>query len=744
MRTWFRNLRHALRAKRPARQSVARPNLEVLEHRWLPSSGPGFVETNLASDIQGFALNTNAAVINPWGITETTSGSFLIADNGTGMASPLAANGTSAGANIVIPPPAGSPAGTTSAPTGQVANTTNDFVITEGTHSAPATNLFATEDGTIAGFNSTVDAANAILAVDLSASGAVFKGLAQGSAGGANFLYATDFHNGTIDVFDTHFTAHSFGGSQFTDPHPVAGFAPFGIQNVNGVLFVTYAKQDTARHDDVAGAGNGYIDEFDTSGHFIARFASGTAAGGKLTALNSPWGMVVAPPGFGNVTGDLLVGNFGDSHVSAFNLKNGHFVDQLRDANGQPLVLDGGFNGPDTKGLWGMAFGNGQGGAGARTLFFTSGINDEGDGLFGSVQSAPTLRPNAPLLPSLPGAVMQSFSTATASGEGNPYGVAFVPSDFAGHGILQPGDLLVSNFNSGSGTQGTGTTIQRITPSGATSTFFTSTLPGLDTALGVLKAGFVIVGNLPNVGGTIGQGALQILDANGHVVLTLTDSQLLDGPWDLTINDEGNDAQVFVSNVLSGTVTRVDIEIGSNGLPKVVGETQIASGYAHHTDPNALVVGPTGLAFDEASATLYVASTADNEIFAIAHAADTRRDRGTGKLVVQDNTHLHGPLGLVLAPNGDLIAANGDAVNPGGTPNDLVEYTRKGKFVGDFQVDPGAVGAAFGIALSTDDGKLRFAAVDDNTNSVEIFTFSLGQAAQKHHHHFGGEDDSDD
>jgi hypothetical protein len=335
----------------------------------------------------------------------------------------------------------------------------------------------------------------------------------------------------------------------------------------------------------------------------------------------------------------------------------------------------------------------------------------------------------AAILPNLSGAAEQTFSTVPHSGEGNPYGLAFVPEDFDGHGVLKPGDLLVSNFNSSSGIQGTGTTIERITPGGNVSTFFKSKLPGLDTALGVLESGFVIVGNLPNVGGTVGQGALQILNSNGKVVSTLTDSKLLDGPWDLAIHDEGDEAQVFVSNVLSGTVTRIDLTIPSHGSPQVVGETQIASGYTHGFDPNALVIGPTGLAFDEQTNTLYVASTGDNAIFAIPNAATTSMDQGMGTVFVQDlpvPVHLHGPLGLVLAPNGDLITANGDAVKPGGTPNDLVEYDSAGNFVGDFQVDPNpadAPGAAFGVALSMGD-ELRFAAVNDNANTVELFTLN--------------------
>ena len=338
------------------------------------------------------------------------------------------------------------------------------------------------------------------------------------------------------------------------------------------------------------------------------------------------------------------------------------------------------------------------------------------------------------ILPNLGSAVEQSFSTVPPSNEGNPYGIAFVPQGFTGHGVLQPGDLLVSNFNGPSGVQGTGTTIERITPSGQVSTFFTSSLIGLDTALGVLKSGYVVVGNLPNNNGMIGAGALQILDANGNVVSTLTDSKLLDGPWDLTVNDHGGFAQIFVSNVLSGTVTRIDLSNLDHGTPKVVSETQIASGYMTRTDQNALVVGPTGLAFDAKTNTLFVASTGDNEIFEIHNASTTQKDKGTGTVAVQDAVHLHGPVGLVLAPNGDLIAANGDAQNPGGTINDLVEYNQHGDFIGDFQVDPGpASGAAFGVAVTVQHGKLEFAAVNDNGNTAEVFTFNT---PPPHHHHW--------
>jgi DNA-binding beta-propeller fold protein YncE len=330
------------------------------------------------------------------------------------------------------------------------------------------------------------------------------------------------------------------------------------------------------------------------------------------------------------------------------------------------------------------------------------------------------------VLANLASAPQQTVSTVPATnGDLNPYGVAFVPQGFQGHGVLKPGDLLVSNFNNSSNVQGTGTTIVRITPDGQRSVFFQGdTGLGLTTALGVLKSGFVVVGNVPtDANGVAQQGSLLILDANGKVVTTLSDSALLNGPWDLAVNDQGNHAQLFVANVLSGTVTRIDLVIPTGGTPIVESETQIASGFAHRTDPAALVVGPTGLAFDPRTDTLYVASTADNAIYAIHNAAVIRHDHGTGRLIFADPAHLHGPLGLVLAPNGDLIVANGDAVNPDTNhANELVEITGTGRFVGEFQLDSGTGGAAFGLAVTSNNGVLRFAAVDDNTNTVHIWT----------------------
>jgi uncharacterized protein (TIGR03118 family) len=225
MLTWLRSLRHAFAAGRqPGRPSRLR--IEYLENRCLLSNG--FVETALVSDIPGVAPHTDPAVLNPWGFTETPGGQFLVSLNGSGSAALFAADGTPLGAPITIPPPAGSPPGTTSTPNGQVTNNTPDFEISGGGISAPATVLFSTEDGTIAGFNPAVDPSQAVIAADLSGSGAVFKLLAMGSAGGANYLYATDFHNGVVDVFDKNFALHTFFPGQFTDPNAPSGLPRSG------------------------------------------------------------------------------------------------------------------------------------------------------------------------------------------------------------------------------------------------------------------------------------------------------------------------------------------------------------------------------------------------------------------------------------------------------------------------------------------------------------------------------------
>ena len=335
---------------------------------------------------------------------------------------------------------------------------------------------------------------------------------------------------------------------------------------------------------------------------------------------------------------------------------------------------------------------------------------------------------DGPLIPKL-GAPTISASTVPANGDINPYGVAFVPEGFARGGPLQYGDVLVSNFNASSNLQGTGTTIVSVSPSGTVSTFFQGKAGlGLTTALGLLKSGYVLVGNVPSTDGTsatVSQGSLIILDRWGREVANFTDKKFLDGPWYLTVNDFGNFAQVYVSNVLSGTVTRIDLSFDFRGRNVGLNATTIASGYTHRPDPAALEVGPTGLVYDRDNDVLYVASTGDNAIYAVSHAGERFSNAGKGTLIYTDNSHLRGPLALAAGPDGDLLTANGDAVN--GDPNfpsEIVEFTKSGQFVAQFSVDAGGQGGAFGIATEEENDKVRFAAVDDIINALDVWNIT--------------------
>ena len=329
----------------------------------------------------------------------------------------------------------------------------------------------------------------------------------------------------------------------------------------------------------------------------------------------------------------------------------------------------------------------------------------------------------SPIIPP-PGPPILSVSTVPSNGDQNPYGVAFVPNGFPKGGPLDADDILVSNFNDRANIQGTGSTIVQIKQSRGPASVFFQGQPGLGltTALGILKSGLVIVGSVPTTDGTcktIQQGSLLIIDRHGKLVTTLSDNTLLDGPWDLTIHEDGNHAKVFISNVLSGTVTRVNLKVKEGGKVVVESLTQIASGYRTACNAAAVVVGPTGLAFDVSHDVLYVASTDDNEIFAVHGAGHADGDHGRGRVIYQDDEHLHGPLALALAPNGDLITANGDAINPDPSHfSEIVEFTPEGHFVDQFQIDP-VVGSAFGLAVVRSRGSILFAAVDDNTSVLD-------------------------
>lgn len=336
-------------------------------------------------------------------------------------------------------------------------------------------------------------------------------------------------------------------------------------------------------------------------------------------------------------------------------------------------------------------------------------------------------RDNASILSQLPHSPVQVDSTIPANGDVNPYGVAFVPHPFAPGGRIHPGDILVSNFNNVGNLQGTGTTIVTIGPRGTQKLFFQGPAGlGLTTALGVLRRGVVLVGNLPTTDGTsntVQQGSLIAIDRFGKQIASFTDSTLLDGPWDLTLVDHGSEAVVFVSNALNGTVARLEFDVSQDGEHiQLETATLVATGYLHRFDPAALVIGPTGVAFDAKEDTLFVASTGDNAIYAISDALKRSEPAYKGRKVYRDMAHLRGPLGLVLAKNGNLIATNGDAVNGDpAQPSEMVEFTQTGHFVARLSVDLGGQGGAFGIALQHSGDDIRFAAVDDITNTLKIW-----------------------
>ena len=347
------------------------------------ASAQRYIQHNLVSDVPGLAAFTDPNLVNAWGIASSASGPIWVANNGTGTSTVYRGNGTALPLVVTIPPGAANTEDG-GVPTGLVFNGTGQFMVTENSVSKPAVFIFAGEDGTISGWNPAVDATHAVLpaSADLSSTGAIYKGLALGATASGNFLYATDFHDGFVQVFDSTFTPTT----TFTDPALVAlGFAPFGIANIGGDLYVSFAKQDADAEDDVAGPGNGYIDVFDTSGTMIKQFAANGT-------LNSPWGMTVAPGNFGAFSHALLVGNFGDGRINAFDPVTGALLGQFLKPSGQPLEIDG---------LWGLHFGNGGQGGAANLLFFTAGPEDESHGLFGSLRAIPAVAGTPPPSPAL-------------------------------------------------------------------------------------------------------------------------------------------------------------------------------------------------------------------------------------------------------------------------------------------------------------------------------------------------------
>jgi uncharacterized protein (TIGR03118 family) len=312
---------------------------------------------------------TDANLVNPWGVAVLPGGPIWVANNATQTATAYDGAGRQQFA-VSLPADARGPA----AATGLVANTTAEFVIGNGSVSSPAQFIFDGEAGTLMAWSVNVDPANAITVYSDGAGGAVYKGLAIASNGTANLLYATDFHNGKVDVFNGQFQKITAPGG-FVDPQLPSDYAPFGIQAVqlNGtpVIVVTYAQHTAeAPDDEVRGPGLGIVNVFDVNGTLLQHLV------GVGAQLDAPWGVALAPATFGSLANMLLIGNFGDGTIAAFHPTDGAFVDMVKDAAGQPIVNDG---------IWGMMFGNDANDQPAGTLFFAAGIADETAGLYGRI-----------------------------------------------------------------------------------------------------------------------------------------------------------------------------------------------------------------------------------------------------------------------------------------------------------------------------------------------------------------------
>ena len=349
-----------------------------------------YTQVNLVSDMPGAAAVQDPSLVNPWGLSRSSGSPWWVSNNGTGTSTlytgagaiiPINGNGI-----VTIPPPKNAPAGTISTPTGTVFNGSSDFVLPNG---KPAAFLFATEDGTISGWNGGTAA---VLVVDNnkngSPNGAVYKGMTTAEINGKRFLYVTNFRAGRVEVYDASFRRvpllpEAFdsgrdgdndgddGGSGQRIPN---GYAPFNIQNIGGSLFVTYAKQDAERHDDVAGDGNGFVEIFTAAGRHVGHLEHGPW-------LNSPWGVVWTPRDFGLFSNTILVGNFGSGWVAAFNGFTYKFIGFMKATDNSILTIDG---------LWSLTFGNGASAGPSTTLFFSAGPDHESHGLFGTLTAVGT------------------------------------------------------------------------------------------------------------------------------------------------------------------------------------------------------------------------------------------------------------------------------------------------------------------------------------------------------------------
>ncbi len=332
--------------RRPPRSSPApspRP-------RWWPTSAP--------------AANVDRNLVNAWGIAFNPTGFVWVANQGSSTSTLYDGNGVPQTLVVAIPPGSAGAA----RPTGIVFNGSTDFKVTQNGVTGASPFIFVGEAGTVSGWSPAVNRTNAVTVVDTGGT-AVYKGLAIASASGANRIYATDFRNSRIDVYDATWQKVDAARQRFVDPNLPAGYAPFGIQAAGNRIYVTYVQRNAAGTEEVKGAGLGLIDAYDTSGALIGRVASGGA-------LNAPWGMAIAPANFGDFSNSLLVANFGDGKINAYNPGTGAFMGTVNRAANTPIVIEG---------LWGIAFGNGVQAQPTNVLFYTAGPGDETHGQYGRI-----------------------------------------------------------------------------------------------------------------------------------------------------------------------------------------------------------------------------------------------------------------------------------------------------------------------------------------------------------------------
>ncbi len=327
-----------------------------------------YSQTNLVSDTGVGSAKKDANLVNAWGLSRSSGSPWWVSNNGSNTSTLYAGDGSVA--SLVVSVPGG--------PTGTIFNGTPDFSL----NGKPAAFVFVSEDGSVSAWNG-----GTVATVVASKASAVYKGLALGVSNGQNYLYAANFHSGQIDVLDKnfHYVNRSDSDDRDRDDQSFSigdssrGYSPFNIQNLGGTLFVTFAKQDAARHDEVDGPGKGFVAAFTTSGRLLRVFESGPW-------LNAPWGLALAPGDFGPFSHQLLVGNFGSGQIAAYNLESGRFQGLMLDASGTTLAIDG---------LWGLSFGNGKQAGALNALYFSAGPNGESNGLFGTLTALDALEGNS-------------------------------------------------------------------------------------------------------------------------------------------------------------------------------------------------------------------------------------------------------------------------------------------------------------------------------------------------------------